>query len=165
MEFFTTIYDGQEFSLNVGIAGLGVREGFAGKCDGLSILNDAGSQPLEWGIALESDQFGLIIVSQGSEEGFLQLGLDFLEAGVSVLIPCEAILLLEEGHIVVQCSNWDGERTSGDSSLLLRMIVALASSGVVSSRRFLGSFLDLGSIFTKEHYGLLFYGALLAVKT
>ena len=30
MEFFTTIYDGQEFSVNVGIAGLGVCEGFAG---------------------------------------------------------------------------------------------------------------------------------------
>ena len=43
MEFFTTIYDGQEFSLNVGIAGLGVHEGFAGKHDGLSILNDADS--------------------------------------------------------------------------------------------------------------------------
>ena len=43
------------------------------------------------------DQFGLIIVSQGSEEGFLQLGLYFLEAGVGVLVPCEAILLLEEG--------------------------------------------------------------------
>ena len=47
MEFFTTIYNGQEFSLNVGIAGLGVHEGFAGKHDGLSVLNDAGSQPLE----------------------------------------------------------------------------------------------------------------------
>ena len=30
-------------SLDVGIAGIGVCEGFAGKCDGLSILNDAGS--------------------------------------------------------------------------------------------------------------------------
>ena len=47
MEFFTTIYNGQEFSLDVGIAGLGVHEGFAGKRDGLSILDDAGSQPLE----------------------------------------------------------------------------------------------------------------------
>ena len=43
MEFFTTIYDGQEFSLDVGIAGLGVHEGFDGKCDGLSILDGAGS--------------------------------------------------------------------------------------------------------------------------
>ena len=43
MEFFTTIYDGQEFSLDVGIVGLGVHEGFAGKCNGLSILDDAGS--------------------------------------------------------------------------------------------------------------------------
>ena len=43
MEFFTSIYDGQEFSLNVGIVGLGVCEGFAGKRDGLSILSDAGS--------------------------------------------------------------------------------------------------------------------------
>ena len=33
----------KKFSLDVGIAGLGVREGFAGKCDGLSILDDAGS--------------------------------------------------------------------------------------------------------------------------
>ena len=47
MEFFTAIYDGQEFSLNVGIAGLSVHEGFAGKRNGLSVLNDAGSQPLE----------------------------------------------------------------------------------------------------------------------
>ena len=97
MEFSTTIYNGQEFSLDVGTVGLSVHEGFTGKCDGLSILNDAGSQPLEWGIALEGDRFGPIIISQGSEEGFLQLGLDFLEAGVSVLVPCEAILLLEEG--------------------------------------------------------------------
>ena len=44
MEFFTTIYDGQKFSLDVGITCLGVCEGFAGKCDGLSILNDAGSE-------------------------------------------------------------------------------------------------------------------------
>ena len=43
MEFFTTIYDGQEFSLNVGIAGLGVHEGFAAKHYGLFILYDAGS--------------------------------------------------------------------------------------------------------------------------
>ena len=43
MEFLTTIYDGQEFSLDVGIAGLSVHEGFAGKCNGLSILYDAGS--------------------------------------------------------------------------------------------------------------------------
>ena len=43
MEFLTTIYDGQEFSLNVGIAGLSVHEGFAGKRDGLSVLYDAGS--------------------------------------------------------------------------------------------------------------------------
>ena len=77
--------------------GLGVHEGFAGKCYGLSFLNDAGSEPLEWCIALEGDRFGPIIVSQGSEEGFLQLGLDFLEAGVHVLIPCEAILLFKEG--------------------------------------------------------------------
>ena len=47
MEFLTTIYDGQEFSLNVGVACLSVCEGFAGKCDGLSVLNDAGSEPLE----------------------------------------------------------------------------------------------------------------------
>ena len=31
----------------IGIVGLSVHEGFAGKCNGLSILNDAGSQPLE----------------------------------------------------------------------------------------------------------------------
>ena len=31
MEFFIAIYDGQEFSLNVGIVGLSVCEGFAGK--------------------------------------------------------------------------------------------------------------------------------------
>ena len=47
MEFLTAIYNGQKFSLNVGIVGLGVHEGFAGKRDGLSILNDAGSWPLE----------------------------------------------------------------------------------------------------------------------
>ena len=39
MEFFTTIYNGQKFSLNVGIVGLSVREGFAGKRNGLSVLN------------------------------------------------------------------------------------------------------------------------------
>ena len=43
MEFFTTIYNGQEFSLDVGIVGLGVHEGFAHKSNGLSILDDAGS--------------------------------------------------------------------------------------------------------------------------
>ena len=43
MEFFTTIYDGQEFSLNVGIMGLSVCEGLACKSNGLSILDDAGS--------------------------------------------------------------------------------------------------------------------------
>ena len=43
MEFFTTIYNGQEFSLNVGIMGLSVHEGFACKSNGLSILDDAGS--------------------------------------------------------------------------------------------------------------------------
>ena len=46
MEFFASIYDGQKFSLNVSIMGLGVHEGFTGKCNGLSILYDAGSQPL-----------------------------------------------------------------------------------------------------------------------
>ena len=34
-------------SLNVGIACLSVHEGFAGKRNGLSVLNDAGSEPLE----------------------------------------------------------------------------------------------------------------------
>ena len=53
--------------------------------------------------------------------------------------------------------------------LLLGMIAALASSGVVSSQRCLGSFLDLGSILlqrdsAKEHHGLLFYDTLLAVE-
>ena len=43
VEFFTTIYDGQEFSLDVGIAGLSVHEGLACKSNGLSILDDAGS--------------------------------------------------------------------------------------------------------------------------
>ena len=47
VEFFTTIYDGQEFSLDVGIMGLSVCEGLACKSNGLSILDDAGSQPLE----------------------------------------------------------------------------------------------------------------------
>ena len=40
---FTTIYDGQEFSLDVGIMGLGVHEGLAHKSYGLSVLDDAGS--------------------------------------------------------------------------------------------------------------------------
>ena len=50
------------------------------------------------------------------------------------------------------------------------MIVVLALSGVVSSRRCLGSSLDLGEYpsarehSAKECYGLLFYGALLAVE-
>ena len=43
MEFLTTIYNGQEFSLNVSIAGLGVHEGLACKSNGLSILDDSGS--------------------------------------------------------------------------------------------------------------------------
>ena len=47
VEFFTTIYNGQEFSLNVGIMGLSVHEGLAHKSNGLSVLDDAGSQPLE----------------------------------------------------------------------------------------------------------------------
>ena len=42
-EFFTTIYNGQEFSLDVGIVGLSVHEGFAHKSNGLSVLDDAGS--------------------------------------------------------------------------------------------------------------------------
>ena len=47
MELFTAIYNGQEFSLDVGIMGLSVHEGLAGESYGLSILDDAGSQPLE----------------------------------------------------------------------------------------------------------------------
>ena len=43
VEFLTTIYDGQEFSLNVGVMGLSVCEGLAHKSNGLSILDDAGS--------------------------------------------------------------------------------------------------------------------------
>ena len=43
VEFFTIIYDGQEFSLDVGILGLGVHEGLASKSNGLSVLDDAGS--------------------------------------------------------------------------------------------------------------------------
>ena len=43
MEFFTAIYDGQEFSLNIGIVGIGVCEGFAHKSNGLSVLDDTGS--------------------------------------------------------------------------------------------------------------------------
>ena len=43
VEFFTTIYDGQEFSLDVGITGLSVHEGLACKSNGLSVLDDAGS--------------------------------------------------------------------------------------------------------------------------
>ena len=43
MEFFTTIYGGQEFSLDVGIVGLSVHEGLAPKSNGLSIPDDAGS--------------------------------------------------------------------------------------------------------------------------
>ena len=38
-----------------------------------------------------------IVVSQGSEEGFLQLGLYFLEAHVGVFVPGKAVLLFEEG--------------------------------------------------------------------
>ena len=45
VEFFTTIYDGQEFSLDVGIMGLSVCERLACKSNGLSILDDAGSYP------------------------------------------------------------------------------------------------------------------------
>ena len=59
--------------------------------------DDAGSQPLEWGITLKDDWFALIIVSEGSQEGFLQESLDFLEACVGILIPGEAVLLFEEG--------------------------------------------------------------------
>ena len=40
---FSTIYDGQEFSLDVGIMGLSVHEGLACKSNGLSVLDDAGS--------------------------------------------------------------------------------------------------------------------------
>ena len=32
MEFLASIYDGQKFSLDVSIVGLGVHEGFTGKC-------------------------------------------------------------------------------------------------------------------------------------
>ena len=130
---------------------LSVCEGFAGKCDGLSVLNDEGSEPLEWGITLEGDQFGLIIVSQGSEEGFLQLGLYFLEAGVGVLRPMWSNSPFWGGLVGVQCLSWDGARTSGGNSLLLGMTAALASSGVVSSQRCLGSFLDLGEYPSAEN--------------
>ena len=41
------IYDGQELSLDVGITGLSVCEGLVGKSYGLSVLDDAGFQPLE----------------------------------------------------------------------------------------------------------------------
>ena len=97
MELFTAIYNGQEFFLDVGIVGLSVREGLAHKSYQFSILGDAGSQPLEWGITLKGDQFAPIIVSEGSEEGFLQVRLDLLETCVQVLIPGKAVLLFEEG--------------------------------------------------------------------
>ena len=97
MELFTAIYDDQEFSLDVGIAGLHIHEGLAGESYQFSILDDAGSQPLEWGITLKGDWFALIIVSEGSQEDFLQESLDFLEACVGILIPGEAVLLFEEG--------------------------------------------------------------------
>ena len=47
MELFTAIYNSKELSLNVGIMGLSVCEGLACKSYGVSILDDAGSQPLE----------------------------------------------------------------------------------------------------------------------
>ena len=53
--------------------------------------------PLSEASHWKGDQFALIIVSQGSEEGFLQLRLYFLEARVGVLIPGKAVLLFEEG--------------------------------------------------------------------
>ena len=40
---FSQPYTMAKSSLDVGVVGLGVHEGFAGKCNGLSILNDAGS--------------------------------------------------------------------------------------------------------------------------
>ena len=48
MQLFTAIYDGQEFSLDVGIMGLGVCEGLAGESYQCSILDDAGSQASHW---------------------------------------------------------------------------------------------------------------------
>ena len=145
IELFTTIYDGQEFSLNVGIMGLGVCEGLAHKSYGVSILDDAGSEPLEWGITLKGDWFAPIILSEGSEEGFLQLGLDFLEASVGILVPGKAVLLFKEGP--EGFSVWAEMRDE-----ILQLIhctkewLALVLSGVVSSQRCLESFLDQGSI-------------------
>ena len=49
--------------LNVGTVGLSVHEGLACKSNGLSILDDADSWPLECGITLEGDRFAQIIVS------------------------------------------------------------------------------------------------------
>ena len=53
--------------------------------------------PLSEASHWRGDWFGLIIVSQGSEEGFLQLGLYFLEACVGDFVPGKAVLLFEEG--------------------------------------------------------------------
>ena len=47
MELFTAIYDGQKLPLDVGITGLHVCEGLTCKSCGMSVLDDAGSQPLE----------------------------------------------------------------------------------------------------------------------
>ena len=47
MEFFHNHIDSLEFSLDVGITGLSIHEGLACKNNGLSVLDDAGSQPLE----------------------------------------------------------------------------------------------------------------------
>ena len=53
--------------------------------------------PLSEASHWRGDQFGPIVVSQGSEEGFLQLGLYFLEEHVGVFVPGKAVLLFEEG--------------------------------------------------------------------
>ena len=120
--------------------GLDVCERLAHKGYGVSILDDAGSQPLEWGITLKGDQFALIIVFEGSEEGFLQLGLDFLEARVGVLIPGKAVLLFKEGPEGLYVWAEVKEQTSVGNLLHQKTIVALVSSEVVSSQRCLEFF-------------------------
>ena len=47
MELFTAINYGEKLSLNVGIVSFSVCEGLAHKSYGVSILDDAGSQPFE----------------------------------------------------------------------------------------------------------------------
>ena len=146
MEFFTTIYNGQEFSLDVGIMGLSVRDETClqkqwavhpGWCRLLAhwVRHHTGG----WPVCSDHSISGV-------SGGLSAVGTLFSGSMCWCSCPRQISFPFWGGPRGAQCSSWDKGWMSAGNLLLQGMIVALASSGVVSSRRCLEFSLDLGSI-------------------